>query len=52
MIEGAMGAYCPATALQFHQHTTVILDKAVASALKMRDYYFQVHPDGKESAIV
>ena len=52
MIEGAMGAYCPATALQLHRHTTVILDKAAASDLKMKDYYLQVHPDGKEVPIV
>ncbi|OUS06788.1 glucosamine-6-phosphate deaminase [Rhodobacterales bacterium 52_120_T64] len=51
MVEGAMGAYCPATALQLHRHTTVVLDQAAASELKMRDYYFQVHPDGKDALV-
>lgn len=52
MVEGALGAYCPATALQFHRNAIVVLDEHAASNLKSRDYYFQVHPDGKEYPIV
>lgn len=52
MVEGALGAYCPATSLQFHRNATVVLDEDAAGDLKLRDYYFQVHPDGKEYPIV
>ncbi|PCI88923.1 MAG: glucosamine-6-phosphate deaminase [Hyphomicrobiales bacterium] len=48
MIEGPMSANCPASALQMHQYTTVILDKAAASKLKNLDYYHYVHPNGDE----
>ena len=44
MIEGPVTATCPASALQFHPNTLVILDDQAARELKMRDYYEYVHP--------
>jgi len=52
MVEGPLGAYCPATVLQMHADATIVLDQAAASGLKLTDYYFQVHPNGKEEPIV
>jgi len=52
MIEGPVGADCPATALQWHANATVILDRAAAAHLRMIDYYLDIHPDGKEPALV
>lgn len=49
MVEGPLGAYCPATALQMHSAATIVLDREAASALKLTDYYFQVHPDGEDA---
>ncbi|MFD1797296.1 glucosamine-6-phosphate deaminase [Paracoccus aurantiacus] len=51
MIEGPVSAVCPASALQMHRKATVILDGAAASRLKLRDYYAEVHPGGRERAI-
>lgn len=51
MVEGALGAYCPATALQLHPDATVVLDDAAASGLRLRDYYETVHPGGAEAEI-
>lgn len=51
MIEGPLAAFCPASALQLHPKTTVILDEAAASALRLRAYYEQVHPQGRESEL-
>lgn len=48
MIEGPIGAFCPASALQMHRNTTVVLDTAAAAKLKLRSYYSLVHPDGQE----
>ncbi|MTI18083.1 glucosamine-6-phosphate deaminase [Rhodobacteraceae bacterium RKSG542] len=48
MIEGPLSAICPASALQFHQRVTVILDEAAASKLKLKHYYEQVHPAGED----
>ncbi|WP_116135020.1 glucosamine-6-phosphate deaminase [Tropicimonas sp. IMCC34043] len=39
LIEGAVSAMWPCTALQMHRDVTVILDEAAAGLLKMRDYY-------------
>lgn len=39
MIEGPISAMCPASALQYHPHCTVLLDDAAASELSMRDYF-------------
>lgn len=52
MIEGPLGADCPATALQLHPRATVIVDREAASKLRMIDYYLEIHPDGEEPDIV
>ena len=49
MIEGPLGADCPASALQLHPAVTVILDQAAAERLALRDYYETVHPGGAEA---
>ena len=51
MIEGPLGADCPATALQMHQETTVVLDEDAAAHLHLRDYYETVHPAGAEARL-
>lgn len=51
MIEGPLGADCPATALQMHRQTTVVLDEEAASNLRLRDYYETVHPAGAEARL-
>ena len=51
MVEGPLGAHCPATALQLHPAVTVVLDQAAASKLALKDYYFEVHRDGQEARI-
>jgi glucosamine-6-phosphate deaminase len=51
MIEGPLGADCPATALQMHPQATVVLDEAAASGLALRDYYETVHPAGSEATL-
>ncbi len=38
-VEGPVTSVCPASALQFHQKTTFIIDEGAASELKMREYY-------------
>ena len=38
-VEGGISGFCPASALQLHQHATVIIDEAAASQLKNLDYY-------------
>jgi cellulose synthase/poly-beta-1,6-N-acetylglucosamine synthase-like glycosyltransferase len=49
MIEGAISATCPATALQQHPRVTVVLDSAAAADLKLVGYYNHVHPKGADS---
>jgi len=39
MVEGPVTAMCPASALQLHEHVTVLLDEAAASGLAHREYY-------------
>mgnify|MGYP001591135133 FL=1 len=39
MVEGPLSAFCPASALQLHQRTTILIDEAAASKLQLRDYY-------------
>ena len=46
MIEGPVSASCPASALQFHQNTTIILDQSSAAELRNTEYYQHVHKDG------
>ena len=48
MVEGSVSASCPASALQFHPNTSIILDEAAASKLSYREYYdyvYQNKPD-------
>lgn len=47
MIEGPVSAGCPASALQFHRHATIIMDKEAAAKLRLTDYYLYVHPNGE-----
>ena len=42
MVEGPLSAMVPASALQLHPHTTVIVDEAAAAKLSLRDYYREV----------
>lgn len=41
LVEGAVSAMWPASALQLHPHVTVLLDDAAASRLQLREYYRQ-----------
>lgn len=52
MIEGPLGADCPATALQLHPKATVIVDREAAAQLRLIDYYLEIHPDGEEPSLV
>lgn len=38
-VEGPVSSICPASILQFHRHTTVIVDPAAAGRLRLVDYY-------------
>ena len=38
-IEGPLSSFVPGSALQLHQHATVIIDEAAASELTLADYY-------------
>ncbi|MGO2520019.1 MAG: glucosamine-6-phosphate deaminase [Microbacterium sp.] len=38
-LEGPVSALLPASAIQLHEHVTVIVDEAAASQLKLADYY-------------
>ncbi len=49
MVEGPISANCPATALQLHPQTSVIVDEAAASRLKRADYYRYVYASKPES---
>ena len=39
MVEGPLSAFCPASALQLHQRTTVLIDEEAASKLRLKGYY-------------
>lgn len=39
MVEGALTALVPASALQLHPHATIIVDEAAAAGLNFRSYY-------------
>jgi len=43
MVEGPISSSVPASALQMHPHTIVIVDETAASALSRRDYYRWVY---------
>ena len=51
MIEGPLSAACPASVLQMHRRATVVLDEAAAAELKLRDYYEDIHPEGRDRPI-
>lgn len=38
-VEGPLSAFCPASAIQWHPHVSVVLDESAASKLKLADYY-------------
>lgn len=38
-LEGPVSAILPASAIQMHEHVTVVVDEAAASKLKLADYY-------------
>ena len=42
-VEGPLTARFPASAIQLHPHTTVVIDEAGASALELADYYRDVY---------
>jgi glucosamine-6-phosphate deaminase len=48
LVEGPVTAMCVASVLQFHPHTTVVVDEAAASALDLADYYRHIY-DNKPS---
>lgn len=39
LVEGPLSSFVPGSALQLHEHATVVVDKAAASKLKLADYY-------------
>jgi glucosamine-6-phosphate deaminase len=43
MVTGPISAMCPASALQMHENTIVLLDKAAASKLEDQEYYQWAH---------
>ena len=43
MIEGPVRASCPASALQFHPHVTVLIDDAAAHELAHADHYRETY---------
>jgi glucosamine-6-phosphate deaminase len=43
MITGPLSAMCPASSLQMHENTIVLLDKAAASKLDDQEYYQWAH---------
>lgn len=51
MVEGPIGADCPATMLQMHPAATVVIDDAAAGSLALREYYETVHPGGGEARL-
>ena len=42
-VEGPLAAMCPASALQLHAKSTIVLDEEAASRLDQADYYKWVH---------
>lgn len=46
-VEGPVTAMCPASVLQMHEFTTVLLDEAAAARLKHREYYDLAHGENE-----
>lgn len=44
-IEGPLSAFCPASALQLHQNTCVVMDEEASQHLKLKDYYLNVEQE-------
>jgi glucosamine-6-phosphate deaminase len=42
LAKGPVSASCPASILQFHRNTKIIIDQEAASLLKRKDYYLWV----------
>lgn len=42
-VEGPLAAVCPASVLQLHPHTTVVIDEAAASQLQLAEFYRRRH---------
>jgi glucosamine-6-phosphate deaminase len=38
-VEGPLSAFVPSSALQLHEHATIVVDEAAASRLRLTDYY-------------
>jgi glucosamine-6-phosphate deaminase len=38
-VEGPLSAMCPGSALQLHQHATIVIDEAAAAELTLSEYY-------------
>ncbi len=49
MAEGPLSAMCPASALQMHPATTVVLDPEAAQLLRLKDYYRSAYSPGVPS---
>jgi len=47
-VEGPIAAMTPASAIQLHAHTTVIIDEAAAAELTLADYYRQTYESKPE----
>lgn len=43
MVEGPLSAGCPASVLQLHERSIIILDREAASLLERREYYDEVY---------
>lgn len=47
-VEGPVAAICAASVLQMHPHTTVLVDEAAASSLRLADYYRHTYDNKPE----
>ncbi len=47
-VEGPVTALCPASVLQFHEHATVIIDRAAAAQLTLSEYYQHTYANKPE----
>ncbi len=43
MVEGPLSSMCPASALQLHQHVSILLDEKAAAKLQNQEYYLWVY---------
>jgi glucosamine-6-phosphate deaminase len=47
-VQGHITAECPASALQFHQNTVIIIDEAAASLLKNKDFFRHIEKENQK----